>query len=139
MSHEIVVVGGGTVGEALAGALTRAAADVVYLDDDAQTVERAAASGVDARQITRHEAAAFDGVGIDRPGIALVASREDSRNLLIAQLLQLRCADRVVALVNDPSNVDAFADAGIESVCATSVLVSALAEQRTAGQNEGDA
>lgn len=139
MKHEIVIVGGGAVGETLAGVLTRAGADVVYLDDDSQTVERAVASGVDARRIEQHEAAALDDVGVDRPDIALVASREDSWNLLIAQLLQLRCADRIVALVNDPNNVDVFTDAGVESVCVTSVLVSALAERRTTGPSTGDA
>lgn len=67
-------------------------------------------------------------------GTAIVASRTDRRNLLVAQLLGLRRTERVIALVNDPRNVDAFAAAGIEPVCAATTLASALARQRRGGE-----
>ncbi|SFL00805.1 TrkA-N domain-containing protein [Halogranum rubrum] len=130
MGHDIVIVGGGVVGETLAEALERASVEVVYLDTDSRAVDRAAESGVDAQLVETSEATALDHVSAEDVGIAIVASSEDSRNLLVAQLLQVRSARRVVALVNDPDNVELFVDAGVEPVCATSALVSALDDRR---------
>ena len=131
MSSEILVTGGdGSVGTALARRLARGSAVVLFLDEDERAVERAAAAGADVRLADPSEAATLDREEIESMGTAIVASRTDRRNLLIAQLLRLRRTERVIALVNDPGNVDAFAAAGIEPVCAATTLASALAERR---------
>lgn len=127
----IVVVGGeGAVGETLAGQLTGGSAAVVFLDEDDRAVERAAKAGVDARVADPSEAATLDREDIEEVDTAIVASRDDGHNLLVAQHLRLRRAERVIALVNDPANVEAFAEAGIKPVCASTALASALDRQR---------
>lgn len=130
MKSDTVVIGDGAVGETLAGRLAGDSAAVVFLDEDERAVERAAAAGADARVADPSEAATLDREDIEEVGIAIVASREDSRNFLAAQLLRIRGTERVIALVNDPANVEAFAAAGIEPVSASTVLAGALDRQR---------
>jgi Trk K+ transport system NAD-binding subunit len=131
MKKETVVIGGkGAVGETLAGQLIGGSTAVVFLDEDDRAVERAAEAGADARVADPSEAATLDREDIEEVGTAIVASREDSHNLLVAQLLRLQRAERVIALVNDPENVEAFAEAGIEPVSASAALAGALDRQR---------
>ncbi|GAA0470835.1 NAD-binding protein [Halococcus dombrowskii] len=135
MCSETLVVGGdGTVGETLARRLVHGSAVVLFIGEDEHAVERATSAGVDARLADPSETATLDGEAIEAMGTAIVASRTDRRNLLVAQLLGLRRTERVIALVNDPRNVDAFAAAGIEPVCAATTLASALARQRRGGE-----
>ena len=131
MKREIVVIGGeGTVGEMLADQLADGSAAVVFLDENERAVERAAKAGADARMGDPSEAAMLDREDIEEMGAAIVASQEDSYNLLVAQLLRLRRTGRVIALVNDSRNVEAFAAAGIEPVSASTALAGALDRQR---------
>ncbi|EMA51441.1 NAD-binding protein [Halococcus thailandensis] len=135
MFNETLVIGGdGSVGETLARRLTHSSAVVLFLGEDEHAVERATAAGVDARLADPSETAALDREAIESMGTAIVASRTDRRNLLVAQLLGCRRTERVIALVNVPRNVDAFAAAGIEPVCAATTLASALARQRHDGK-----
>jgi Trk K+ transport system NAD-binding subunit len=131
MGYDTVVIGGdGAVGERLACRLADGSAGIVFLDADDRAVERASEAGAEARVADPSKAATFDRENVEEATTAVVASRKDGSNLLVAQLLRLRRTDRVIALVNDPANVEAFAEAGIEPVCATTALSSALAEQR---------
>jgi Trk K+ transport system NAD-binding subunit len=134
MNRDTVVIGGeGAVGEILAGRIAGDSAVVVFLDED----ERAAEAGADTRVADLSEAATLDREDIEEVGPAIVASREDSHNLLVAQLLRLRRAERVIALVNDPRNVEAFAAAGIEPVSASTALADALDRQRRVVEHTG--
>lgn len=136
MFNETLVIGGdGSVGETLARRLAHGSAVVLFLGEDEHAVERTAEAGVDARLADPSETATLDREEIGAMGTAIVASRTDRRNLLVAQLLRLRRTERVIALVNDPGNVEAFAAAGIEPVCATTMLASALARQRRGGEH----
>lgn len=131
MTSEILITGGdGSVGEVLADQLTSDSVTVVFLDEHERAVERAAEAGADARMSDPSEAAILDREDIEEMGTAIVASQKDSHNLLVAQLLRLRRIERVIALVNDPRNVEAFAAAGIEPVSASAALAGALNRQR---------
>ena len=131
MNVEILITGGdGFVGEVLADQLANDSATVVFLDENERAVERAAETGADARISDPSKAAMLDREDIEGMGTAIVASQKDSHNLLVAQLLRLRRIERVIALVNDPRNVEAFAEAGIEPVSASTILASALNRQR---------
>lgn len=138
MNHDTVIIGGKGIGETLAEELASGARDVVFLDEDDGAVERAAAAGADAHPIDVSASTVLDREGIESPSVAIAASREDGRNLLVAQLLRARRTDRVIALVNDPENVDAFADAGVEPVCASTALASALDRQRQSVEASAD-
>lgn len=126
MNNKTIVIGGdGAVGEILASQLESNSATVVLLD----AVEHATAVDTDTQMADPSEAATLDPKDIEETSIAIVASQTDSHNLLVALLLQHRQTERVIALVNDPANVEAFAEAGIEPVCASIALASALAQR----------
>ncbi|QLG28741.1 NAD-binding protein [Halorarum halophilum] len=130
MNHDTVIIGGRGAGETLAEELANESGEVAFLGDDHRAVERAAAAGADARVVDLKTGTALDREGLDGPDVVIVASHEDGRNLLVAQLVRIRRANRVIALVNDPENVDAFVDAGVEPVCASTALASALDRKR---------
>lgn len=66
-----------------------------------------------------------------RDGIttAVVATPDDSTNLLVAQRLRLETDVDLVVRLNDPSRRRAFADLGMEVVCASTEVGEALVEQ----------
>ena len=131
MIAEVVVVdGGGPVGNVLASRIAADDGGVVFLDENEHAVERASDAGADARTVDVGRAGTFDDDAIERADVALVVSPEDGHNLLVGQFLRLRRVKRVVALVNDPANLDAFAGAGIEPVCVTSALTGVLDARR---------
>lgn len=63
------------------------------------------------------------------PSTALVATSEDSKNLLLAVHLQGEFGiEDIVVRVNDPQYLDAFADLSLEVVDVASIVGAALAE-----------
>lgn len=138
METELLVTGGdGFVGEVLAEQLTTDLVTVMFLSRDERAVKRATEAGADARVGNPSEAGILDRENVEEIGTAVVASLKDSHNLLAAQLLLLRGAERVIALVNDPKNVEAFAAAGIEPVSASTALAGALDRQRRVVEHAG--
>lgn len=131
MSYDTVVIGnGGGIGETLARRLARDRVEVLFFDDDDRAVARVAEAGIDARLAHPSAAIALDREDVRDVDVAVVASREDGQNLLVSQHLGLRCAGRIITLVNDPNNVEAFADASVEPVCVSTILASALDARR---------
>ncbi|EMA36550.1 TrkA-N domain-containing protein [Halococcus hamelinensis 100A6] len=126
----VVVDGGGSIGDALASRIAADGGGVMFLAENEHAVERASDAGVDARTVDVGRAGTFDDDAIERADVALVVSPEDGHNLLVGQFLRLRRVKRVVALVNDPANLDAFAEAGIEPVCVTGTLTGVLDARR---------
>ncbi|EMA47251.1 NAD-binding protein [Halococcus saccharolyticus] len=129
-THAVILGGEGAVGETLAVQLANGSPAVTFLAGDAHAADRAAEAGADARVADPSEPATLDREDIGEADIAIVTSRQDSQNLLLAQFLRLQRTGRVIALVNDPANLDAFAEAGIETVCASTALSTALDRQR---------
>jgi trk system potassium uptake protein TrkA len=67
--------------------------------------------------------------GVGEASTVVVATRSDSRNLLIAQLVRAHFdVSEVVVLANAPDRLEVFAEAGHDPVCATAALSDALAE-----------
>jgi len=98
---------------------------------------RAAGHAVEALETTDDPAAGANAAdpdalaAVDLPADAtvVVATDSDGRNLLAAQHARGRLdADRVVVLASTPARVDAFADAGHDPVCVTSVLSAAIVD-----------
>lgn len=72
----------------------------------------------------------LDDAGVSDDATVVVTTREDGRNLLIAQLVRAHFdVSDVLVLVNSPSRHDLVAAAGHEPVCATTVLSEALLER----------
>lgn len=69
-------------------------------------------------------------VGLGANSTVVVTTRDDSRNLLIAQLMRSKFdVDRTFILTNQPDRLDVFDHADHEPVCATSALVDAVIDQ----------
>jgi trk system potassium uptake protein TrkA len=116
------VLGGGPLGTAVARRLRAAGREVPVIDVSAD------ADGASGFQGSPVDARLLDEAGVADASTVVVATQSDRRNLLIAQLVSARFdVPDVVVLVNAPDRLDAFADAGHDPVCATSVLSDALA------------
>lgn len=133
----MLVAGGKHVGELLTEQLDARGETVMFLGEESASVERALDSGLTAEQVDLTDRRAFEDAGIDSVTTVFVASGSDSRNLLTAQLLTVRFdISRIIVRVNDPRNLPAFEDIGIETVSATNVLAVALAETVGPQQHE---
>lgn len=68
--------------------------------------------------------------GVGDAATVVVATRSDSRNLLVAQLVRAHFdVPRLLVLVNDPSRTTALADAGHEPVCVASAVSESVVEE----------
>lgn len=136
---QIAVLGGGHVGAALARHLDDEATTIVFLDPDPAAVERAGNAGVTAHEADTTSVRDLDRHDVDGTDLAVVASDDDGSNLLAAQLLRVQFdVEHVVVRVNDPRNVDSFADC-VETVCATSAVADALGTRFDADVPDVDA
>jgi len=117
------VLGGGDLGRSVARALHDTGHAVRLVEDSPPRSEIPVTSG-DPADVELLEAA-----GIADASTVIVATGSDPRNLLIAQLVRARFdVPRTLVLVNSPSRLDTFQEAGHEPVCATTVLSEALIE-----------
>jgi Trk K+ transport system NAD-binding subunit len=65
--------------------------------------------------------------GLSQTSTVIVATANDRRNLLIAQLARAHFdVSRTIVLVNHPDRYEPLADAGHQTVCATTVLTDAI-------------
>lgn len=123
MKTQILILGGGLIGELLAAQLAERYDDVVFVDEDERAVGRARDRGVDAHTVTLTEPATISAVVPDEPDLAVVAAPDDGVTLLLSQVLRVRFgADRVLAFVNDPQYHDAFAGVDARTVCVSAAL-----------------
>ncbi|MEZ3116535.1 cation:proton antiporter [Halobaculum sp. MBLA0147] len=116
----VIIVGGGTVGRALADRLEDRGENVVLVEQDDEQVQVARNQG--------HTVHIGDGTDMDELRAAgaanartvIAATGDDDANLLISQLVASRFGpEQILARVNDPSNVDAFEELGVQVVSST--------------------
>lgn len=133
----ILILGGGHVGVTLAQRLDEFG-EVVVFDSDPLVVERAERAGVIAHEADVTSARDLDRHDIGATDLAVVASDDDGSNLLTAQLLRVRFdVEHIVVRVNDPRNVDSFAD-HVETVCTASAVADALGDRFDADEQSRD-
>lgn len=71
----------------------------------------------------------LEDAGVSDASTVVVATPQDRRNLLIAQLVRAHLdVPNTIVLVNNPDRYDLIADAGHEPICATTVLSNALVD-----------
>jgi len=117
------VLGGDHVGNAIAEQLQTNGYRVTLIDESYESDDIPGFSGDPTEVKVLSES------GVDAASTVVVATRSDSRNLLIAQLLRARFdVQRVVAFVDDPDRLPLFAEAGHDPFCVTTALSEALAE-----------
>ena len=104
-----IIVGGGRVGRALATRLENRGEFVVIVEQDETQVERARNEDFTVRLGDATEAETLREAGIEDAKIAVAATADDDRNLLVCQLARSKFSvERVFSRVNQPDNVAAF-------------------------------
>ena len=131
----VLIVGAGRVGSAIARSALADGHDVSVLDEDPLSHER-----LDAGQATSWEDAggrftvgtaleidALLEAGIADADVFLASTNGDNTNLVIAQIAQRRFGvERVLVRVLDPARAGWYAQQGLETVCPTRAAISEL-------------
>jgi hypothetical protein len=123
--ERVLVVGGGQVGRRLAGRLAETRT-VHHLDADPGAVTDP--RGYDASHAPDLASpTALAAAGVTGEELVVVATGADGRSLLVTQQLRTRFgAERVLVVVEDPRNREAFDLQGVTVVCAGGVLSEAV-------------
>jgi len=123
----VVILGCGRVGSTLAAILTREGHQVCVIDRDQSAFDKAAQRlGPSFTQDT------VRGVGIDEDVLRQAGIEEadafisvtsgDNTNLVAAQIAQQRFqVPKVLARVYDPIRAEAYREAGVETICTTTI------------------
>lgn len=124
----VVILGCGRVGSTLAAILTREGHNVAIIDRDQAAFDKAAQrlGPAFAEETVR-------GIGIDEDVLRQAGIEEadafisvtsgDNTNIVAAQIAQRRFGiSRVLVRIYDPIRADAYREAGLNTICATTVM-----------------
>mgnify|MGYP000743050843 CR=1 FL=1 len=128
------VLGDGTLADAVARRLTAAGHAVTLVGVDA-------ADGAKIRSLPGDPSSidVLRDAGLSEQSAVVVATQDDGRNLLLAQLVRTRFGVcDVFVVVHGPDRSGVVADAGHEPICATSVLADAVVDDVRLRLTEGD-
>lgn len=120
---EYYILGGETVARSTAKRLREEGRTVGVVDEthDDEDIPGEQGNPEDVRLLAE--------AGVPDASTVVVATGEDSRNLLIAQLVQVHFDVRdIFVLVNDPDRRELVAAAGHEPLCVTSIIATGLAD-----------
>lgn len=121
---EYYVLGGGSVGQSMAERLRALGHSVTVVDEDHVVGD------LPGKQGDPEDLRVLQAAGVSDTSTVVVATDQDGRNLLIAQLVRAHFdVPEVLVLVNDPDRHGLVARAGHEPVCATTALADALVEK----------
>jgi NhaP-type Na+/H+ or K+/H+ antiporter len=113
----VIIVGGGTVGRALAERLEDRGENVVIVEERAPAVERARNEGYAVHKGDGTDTDELQAAGAENAKILVAATGDDDVNLLVAQLAESKFdVETILARANNPDNVDAFEDLGVRTV-----------------------
>jgi NhaP-type Na+/H+ or K+/H+ antiporter len=113
----VIIVGGGTVGRALAERLEDRGENVVIVEQDVEMVETTRNEGFTVHKGDGTDTEELRAAGADNARIVVAATGDDDVNLLVAQLAESKFeVDTIIARANNPDNVDAFEDLGVRTV-----------------------
>ena len=113
----VIIVGGGTVGRALADRLEDRGENVVIVEEDEVVVEDARNEGYTVEWGDGTDMDVLQSAGGKNAKTIVAATRNDDTNLLVSQLVESKFdTERVIARVNDPDNVEAFENLGVNTI-----------------------
>jgi NhaP-type Na+/H+ or K+/H+ antiporter len=113
----VIIVGGGTVGRALAERLEDRGENVVIVEKDVEIVETARNDGFTVHHGDGTDTDELRAAGAGNARIMVAATGDDDANLLVAQLADSKFdVETIIARANNPDNVDAFEDLGVRTV-----------------------
>jgi Trk K+ transport system NAD-binding subunit len=126
----VIVIGGGTVGRALADRLEDRGENVVLVEEDDEALEIARNDGHTVHSGDGTDTETLQAAGAGNASTVVAATGDDDANLLVAQLAGSKFnVETVISRVNDPSNVAAFQDLGVRTVASTLATAQAIDDQ----------
>ncbi len=116
---QVLIVGGGKVGRALAERLEGRAENVVIVERNSDIVETARDAGFTVHMGDGTDTDELRAAGAERARVVVAATGDDDANLLVAQLARSKFGvETVIARANEPDNVDAFEELGVRTISA---------------------
>ena len=124
----IVIVGSGRVGAALAETFDRAGHRVVILDISTRAFDRLPGSfGGEAIRGDGTDEDVLRRAGAEDADLFISLTEGDNRNIMAAQLaVEAFGARKVIAKINDPVRATAYAELGIATLCRTGLMTDAI-------------
>jgi trk system potassium uptake protein TrkA len=124
----IVIVGSGRVGAALAETFDRAGHRVVILDSSTRAFDRLPSSfGGEAIRGDGTDEDVLRRAGAEDADLFISLTEGDNRNIMAAQLaVEAFRARKVIAKINDPVRATAYAELGIATLCRTGLMIDAI-------------
>jgi len=124
----IVIVGCGRVGAALAETFDRAGNRVVILDESTRSFDRLPSSfGGEAVRGDGTDEDVLRRAGAEEADLFIALTEGDNRNIMAAQLaVEALGARKVIAKINDPVRATAYAELGIATLCRTGLMMDAV-------------
>lgn len=119
---EILIVGGGGVGLALAERFMKRGENVVIIDNKEENCRRAISMGIKAVYGDAENIEILKKAGIKNSKYLVATTDQDNTNLLVCQIAKSKFGfteDGLVARVSKPENLQAFRDLGIRSISPT--------------------
>jgi NhaP-type Na+/H+ or K+/H+ antiporter len=112
-----IIVGGGKTGQALAARLEDRGENVVIIEEEQDAVEGARNEGYNVEWGDGTDTEILRSAGAENAKVVVAATGDDDANLLVAQLADSKFdIENVIARVNNPDNVEAFEDLGVNSI-----------------------
>ncbi len=124
----VIIIGCGRVGASTAAQLDERGDHVTVIDQDQRAFNRLPQTFAGAT--VRGNGTAEDiqrGAGAEMADLVMALTEGDNRNALAAQMAKHTFGvPRVIAKINDPMRAEAFRSLGLETICRTVILSSAL-------------
>jgi len=126
----VIIVGGGQVGRALAARLEDRGENVVIIEQDEESIERARNEGYAVEIGDGTDTDMLRSAGADNAKTVVAATGDDDANLLVSQLASSKFGvERVIARANNPDNVEAFEDLGVRTISSAMATAWAIDNQ----------
>ncbi|WP_253738647.1 cation:proton antiporter [Halohasta salina] len=117
----VLVVGGGRVGREITERLEERGENVVIIEERTAEAEALRNDGFTIRDGDGTNIETLQQAGAERAKTVVAATGDDDTNLLVAQLANSKFdTDDVISRVNEPDNVEAFNELGVDTVSASS-------------------
>ncbi|QCP92264.1 cation:proton antiporter domain-containing protein [Haloarcula marismortui] len=126
----VIIVGGGQVGRALAARLEDRGENVVIIEQEEESVERARNEGYAVEIGDGTDTDTLRSAGAENAKTVVAATGDDDANLLVSQLASSKFGvERVIARANNPDNVEAFEDLGVRTISSAMATAWAIDNQ----------